>query len=89
MPKVLVLKVRGTSCRETIFGHFWGKSWPEKITSLDGCFVLIIQPRLESWQFMLCNMHKLHFDKMQDAMRPHNCQVILEMFIGFQHLVSE
>ena len=30
-----------TSCREIIFGHFLGKFWPEKITSRDGCLLLI------------------------------------------------
>ena len=32
-----------TSCREIIFGIFGGKFWPEKITSRDGCLLLILR----------------------------------------------
>ena len=28
--------------RENVW-HFWGKFWPEKITSRDGCFLLIFE----------------------------------------------
>ena len=40
MPKVLVLKAQGRSSDVMIFGRLGGKSWPGKITSCDGCFLL-------------------------------------------------
>ena len=37
------------SCTEIIFGILGGKFWPEKITSRDGCFLLIICVLRSRW----------------------------------------
>ena len=41
------------SCDLIILGVFWGKFWPEKIASRDGCFLLIL-PRNVALQPCLC-----------------------------------
>ena len=76
-----------TSCREIIFGIFWPKFWPEKITSRDGCFLPIIGD-FNGFPHVFTNFQSISIDFTLFPSVTVTCSHFQTFAIAFNHFES-